>query len=556
MPTRSKTLSRSRAGSHGRRSKGRWPASAVAAVLVVLALTVSVASLALAATPAFQDVPASHPYSAAIVDLADRGFINGYGDGTFGPDDPVTRQQFAKMIVLAGGYPVSESDVCPFVDVTRGGPSTLYPDNFVAVAAARQITLGTDSTRFSPLRHITRLQVVSMAVRMADDVRPGCLAEPLAGWTGDAVWRADATHGATAARAEYNGLLEGLALSVLDPYGEMDRGEVAQVLHNLLIRLATSASTSPASTSTTSTSTTSTTSVPAMPPMPEAFEDLGGAISSAPAACCRGYGLIDVFARGAGGTVVHMAYGEAGWSQWQDLGGSVKPGSHPAAVSWGRNRVDVFTRGDDDALWHAWWDGSSWSAWESLGGVLASSPAAAYTDISGASKSIDVFVVGPDDTLWRRTFDGTSWSVWIPRAVSGPSLQPGCSPAASTWGAMRIDLVVCGVDGGLLRTYLPPGGYWMGWDHLGGVATSSPSVCTWGSWAEGRLDVFVRGANGGLWHRSVVSSLWTRWEDMEVGHIESAPAAVSWGRQRIDVFVRGANDALWHRWYEDSAWLP
>jgi len=121
---------------------------------------------------------------------------------------------------------------------------------------------------------------------------------------------------------------------------------------------------------------------------------------------------------------------------------------------------------------------------------------------------------------------------------------------------MRIDLVVCGVDGGLLRTYLPPGGYWMGWDYLGGVATSSPSVCTWGSWAEGRLDVFVRGADGGLWHRSVVSSLWTRWEDMKVGYIESAPAAVSWGRQRIDVFVRGANDALWHRWYEDSTWLP
>ena len=48
-----------------------------------------------------------------------RGIIGGYGDGTFGPGKEVTRQQFAKMIVLTGGYAASEANVCPFSDVRK-----------------------------------------------------------------------------------------------------------------------------------------------------------------------------------------------------------------------------------------------------------------------------------------------------------------------------------------------------------------------------------------------------------------------------------------------------
>jgi len=41
---------------------------------------------------------------------------------------------------------------------------------------------------------------------------------------------------------------------------------------------------------------------------------------------------------------------QAGWSDWMDLGGQLT--SEPAAVSWGPNRIDVFARGTDNALWH------------------------------------------------------------------------------------------------------------------------------------------------------------------------------------------------------------
>jgi N-acetylneuraminic acid mutarotase len=262
MDVRSAGLARS----HRRRN--RLVKLAVAAAIVV-AVVASIASFAWAATSSFPDVPITHPYYAAITDLASRGVIGGYANGDFGPDDPVTRQQFAKMIVLAGGYPVSETDVCPFTDVEKGDASTLFPDNFIAVCAAKGITNGTSPTTFNPSGKITRYQVVSMVVRMADNLQSGLLAPPPAIWSGNVAWTGDPVHGANAARAEYNVLLGGLDLAALSPTGAMSRGEVALVLHNLVAKIApepttttsgaTTSTTTPVTSSSTTTSSTTTT---------------------------------------------------------------------------------------------------------------------------------------------------------------------------------------------------------------------------------------------------------------------------------------------------------
>ena len=229
-------------------------------VALSFALVASLMSLALADTPSFADVPSTHPFYNAITDLASRNIISGYVDGDFGPGDDVMRQQFAKMIVLALGYPVSESDVCPFADVLVSGSAGLYPDNYVAVCAAHGITTGKSSTTFDPYAGITRYQVVTMVARAIDDTRPGLLGSPPAGWHGSAGWASDPIHGANAARAEYGNLLLGLDLASLDPHANMTRGEVAQVLHNLLALLTPSTTTTATvATSTTTTASTSTT---------------------------------------------------------------------------------------------------------------------------------------------------------------------------------------------------------------------------------------------------------------------------------------------------------
>jgi hypothetical protein len=186
----------------------------VAAALLVLTLLFT--STALAPPTSFPDVPPSHAYALAINDLASRGIINGYSDGTFGPNNLVTRQQFAKMIVRSAGYPVTESDVCPFSDVAGSDPTEpLFPDHYIAVAAAHGITEGTSPGIFSPYREITRYQVVTMMVRAADALNPSLLPAPPGSFVGAAGWGGSPTHSANARRAEAGGLLDGLPLGGL-----------------------------------------------------------------------------------------------------------------------------------------------------------------------------------------------------------------------------------------------------------------------------------------------------------------------------------------------------
>lgn len=238
-------------------SRRRLLINLVVAAIVVVALVASIGSLAFAAS-GFSDVPSSHPYHAAITQLASDGVLGGYGDGRFGPSDPVKRQQFAKMIVLACGYPASEADLCPFTDVENSGPGELFPDNYVAVCAANGITQGKSATSFDPHNFVTRYQMITMVVRAADDLQPGLLGAPPNGWSATGAWGDDPTHGPNAARAEHNGLLDGLDLRSLSPTADMTRGEAAQVLYNLRTKILPLSTTLPTG-STSSTSSPSTT---------------------------------------------------------------------------------------------------------------------------------------------------------------------------------------------------------------------------------------------------------------------------------------------------------
>ncbi len=182
----------------------------------------------------FADVPSDHVYYAQIADLAARGIVSGYADGSFGPDDWITRQQFAKLIVLAAGYPVSEDDVCPFDDVQKSGADSLYPDNYVAVAAARGITRGTTSTEFEPEENMTRAQLITMVARAAELPAPPADHElPFRDFS--------AAHFSWAAKAHYAGLLDGLEEfkpdyrgGIYDFWAKATRAEACVLLHGFL----------------------------------------------------------------------------------------------------------------------------------------------------------------------------------------------------------------------------------------------------------------------------------------------------------------------------------
>ncbi len=199
------------------------------AVLAVLLLTST------PAVAAFQDVPTGHPYRLQIDVMAKLGVVAGFENSVFRPDAPVTRQQFAKMIVGAMRIPVSEADASPFADVQITGPGTLYPDNYVAAVAREDISVGTGGTvggkpLFSPHSHVTLAQVVTMMTRGSG--RP--LATPPTSYR--SVWRDfDSVHGPTARVAQYNGLLRYLPdVLASSLWRDATRAETAALLYNLM----------------------------------------------------------------------------------------------------------------------------------------------------------------------------------------------------------------------------------------------------------------------------------------------------------------------------------
>ena len=190
----------------------------------------------MAAREAFPDVPAYHLHGSAIGELARRDVISGYLSGSFGPNDPVTRQQFAKMAVLALLEHVSEADVCLFNDVEFSGVGQLYPDNYIAVATRLGLTVGVGGGRFDPYAQISRAQVITMVVRAVQTHLPELLRTPGPGF--QSTWGSfDTTHSSNVRIAEFNHLLDGLRLRGVDPWGSMSRAECAQVLYNMVYGL-------------------------------------------------------------------------------------------------------------------------------------------------------------------------------------------------------------------------------------------------------------------------------------------------------------------------------
>ncbi|WP_394235047.1 carboxypeptidase regulatory-like domain-containing protein [Niallia oryzisoli] len=134
----------------------------------------------------FDDIPQSHwasSYVAAIVNNTE-GVIGGFGDGTFKPDQKISRQDFAKMIVKA--YPQLKLNEATKVE---------FPDkaNYAEAQAAIDILaslgiVGGENGMFLPTDTVTRAEAATFVHRTEkEDVRidvkiPEALASGVAGF--------------------------------------------------------------------------------------------------------------------------------------------------------------------------------------------------------------------------------------------------------------------------------------------------------------------------------------------------------------------------------------
>ncbi|HET6212482.1 MAG TPA: hypothetical protein VFE14_06370, partial [Micromonosporaceae bacterium] len=246
-----------------------------------------------------------------------------------------------------------------------------------------------------------------------------------------------------------------------------------------------------------------------------------------------GTNRLDLFAKGTDGTLKHKFY-NGRWSAWESLGGAITSG--PAAVSWGPGRLDVFARGTDGSVQHKAYSNGTWSAWGNLGGVAVGEPAVA----SWASGRLDVFVRGGTNALYHK-FYSNGWSAsW--ENLGGVLTSP---PTAASWASGRLDVFARGGSNALYhKWYACCGNGWAAWENLGGALTSGPAVF---SWQSGHLDVYARVANNAVSHKWYTGG-WSGWTNLG-GTMATAPAVTHWGTSRVDLFARATDGTLQHNIY-------
>ncbi len=103
---------------------------------------------------AFTDVTDTAYYADAVRWASAHGVVTGYGDGTFRPNNPITRQQLAAILWRYAGSPAAEGGT----DYADEASIASYADQAVDWARDTGIISGRDGNRFDPNGRATRAQ--------------------------------------------------------------------------------------------------------------------------------------------------------------------------------------------------------------------------------------------------------------------------------------------------------------------------------------------------------------------------------------------------------------
>jgi hypothetical protein len=113
----------------------------------------------------FTDVPVDHPFCGEIAWLEAEGLGEGYGDGSFRPGAPVSRQAVSAILYRAAGAPNGTDPVCagaPFTDVPVDHPFC----GEIAWMADSGISSGFDDGSFQPGALMSRQALAAFVYRL------------------------------------------------------------------------------------------------------------------------------------------------------------------------------------------------------------------------------------------------------------------------------------------------------------------------------------------------------------------------------------------------------
>jgi hypothetical protein len=117
------------------------------------------------AAPRYADVPIGHPAFRAVEYLSDHNILGGFTDGLFRPDTAVSRAQFAKMVVAAMGWGLITPSEQRFTDIPPDHPLYAYIETAAARGILNGFIDGTFEPNLPVSRDLALYTLLSVATK-------------------------------------------------------------------------------------------------------------------------------------------------------------------------------------------------------------------------------------------------------------------------------------------------------------------------------------------------------------------------------------------------------
>jgi len=122
----------------------------------------------IAADQSFSDVDDGQYYAKAVAWAAAKGIVSGYGNGSFGPEDFITREQLAVMLWRYAGSPAGTGSLDGFTDGDKVGT---WAVDALQWAVGQRLVSGKGGGILDPGGRATRAEVAAILMRYCETVK-------------------------------------------------------------------------------------------------------------------------------------------------------------------------------------------------------------------------------------------------------------------------------------------------------------------------------------------------------------------------------------------------
>ena len=185
--------------------------------------TTNVYTLKASLAAQFSDISESDWYYNNVMRAVELGILSGYTDGTFRPNNSITRQDFAIMLAQSLGHDNDEEATSPFKDVSDSD----YGVSSIAYLYEQGIVAGDNNGNFNPNANITRQEAAIMLAKAFKAT--GTTSDKFTDDASIASWAKSFVYAAKAA-----GLMNGDTNGSFRPTSTITRAEAASAMVNAI----------------------------------------------------------------------------------------------------------------------------------------------------------------------------------------------------------------------------------------------------------------------------------------------------------------------------------